>query len=111
MLLGGGPLNFTNKEIEEYISIMKEKPSIIVINLSRPAILTELESHAISIIADFGSNDTIIKDLLYGKFKPSGKLPFDLPSSMETVNIQLEDLPFDSANPLFKFGHGLKYQE
>ena len=111
LLLGGGPLNFTNKEIEEYISIMKEKPSIIVINLSRPAILTELESHAISIIADFGSNDTIIKDLLYGKFKPSGKLPFDLPSSMETVNIQLEDLPFDSANPLFKFGHGLKYQE
>ncbi len=110
LLLGGGPLDFTLDEVQEYVKIIKEKPTIIIANLSRPAILTELESDAVAIIADFGSNDSIIKDLIYGKFNPSGKLPFDLPSSMESVNNQLEDLPFDLKDPLYSFGHGLSYE-
>ncbi len=110
LLLGGGPLDFTLDEIQEYMKIIKEKPTIIIANLSRPTILTELESNAVAIIADFGSNDSIIKDLIYGKFNPSGKLPFDLPSSMESVNNQLEDLPFDLKDPLYSFGHGLSYE-
>lgn len=110
LLLGGGPLDFTLDEVQEYVKIIKEKPTIIIANLSRPTILTELESNAVAIIADFGSNDSIIKDLIYGKFNPSGKLPFDLPSSMESVNNQLEDLPFDLKDPLYSFGHGLSYE-
>ena len=38
-----------------------------------------------------------------------GKLPFELPSSMDAVREQLEDLPYDSKAPLFKFGAGLSY--
>jgi beta-glucosidase len=34
---------------------------------------------------------------------------FELPSSMQSVLDQKEDLPYDSENPLFEFGHGLKY--
>lgn len=111
LLLGGGPLDYTPEELQKYISLIKQKPTIIIANLSRPTILTEIDYNASAIIADFGSDEKIIKDLIHGVFNPSGKLPFDLPSSMESVNDQLEDLPFDSKYPLFKFGHGLSYQE
>jgi beta-glucosidase len=46
---------------------------------------------------------------LTGKFAPTGKLPFEIPSSMDAVRAQLEDLPHDSKSPLFPFGHGLTY--
>lgn len=29
---------------------------------------------------------------------------------MEAVEHQLEDVPYDSGNPLFAFGHGLTYE-
>jgi len=46
---------------------------------------------------------------VFGKVRPQGKLPFELPSSMEAVRRQKEDLPHDSKNPLYKFGFGLVY--
>jgi beta-glucosidase len=49
-------------------------------------------------------------DLIFGAFAPSGKLPFDLPSTMDAVRRQQEDLPFDTENPLYRFGDGLGYQ-
>lgn len=52
-----------------------------------------------------------ILDVIFGKFNPSGKLPFELPSSMEAVRKQMSDVPYDSENPLFPFGHGLSYSE
>jgi beta-glucosidase len=36
-------------------------------------------------------------------------LPFDLPSSMAAVVASRPDVPFDTADPLFRFGHGLRY--
>jgi beta-glucosidase len=33
-----------------------------------------------------------------------------LPSSMEAVRNQQEDLPYDSKDPLYKFGFGLKME-
>jgi beta-glucosidase len=53
--------------------------------------------------------DEALFDVLMGKFNPTGKLPFELPSSMDAVREQLEDLPYDSKAPLFKFGAGLSY--
>jgi hypothetical protein len=38
------------------------------------------------------------------------KLPFEMPSSWEAVLNQNEDVPFDSRDPLFPFGHGLSYE-
>ncbi len=51
-----------------------------------------------------------IFDVLFGRFKPQGKLPFDMLSSGESVLKQKEDVPFDTENPLFRFGHGLIYK-
>ena len=42
--------------------------------------------------------------------QPEGKLPFELPVSMEAVRNQQTDVPYDSENPLFEFGFGLIYK-
>jgi beta-glucosidase len=48
-------------------------------------------------------------DVLTGAFAPVGRMPFELPSSMEAVRARKEDVLHDSPNPLFPFGHGLTY--
>ena len=53
----------------------------------------------------FDALDNALMDVVFGKFNPIGKLPFEIPSSMEAVRNQLEDVPFE--NPAFKFGDGL----
>jgi len=108
-LIEGGNLNFTAEQLEELIPLLKSKPSIVVANLQRPAILTELDKAAKAIIADFDVSEKIILDLIFGEFSPTGTLPIQLPSSMQTVIEQLEDTPFDAKNPVYEYGHGLTY--
>jgi hypothetical protein len=38
---------------------------------------------------------------------PRGRLPFDLPSSTKAVTDSRSDVPYDTANPLFRFGDGI----
>ncbi|MEV7119353.1 hypothetical protein [Kitasatospora griseola] len=40
-----------------------------------------------------------------GRAGMPGVLPFDLPSSMAAVEAAREDVPFDTADPLFRCGH------
>ena len=108
-MIGGGPLDFSSKELSKLIPLIKSKPTIVIINLERPAIITKISNSAKAVIADFNSDNKIIMDLINGKFMPTGKLPVELPSSMEAVKNQIEDIPYDSKDPLFEFGHGLTY--
>ena len=85
------------------------KPVVVVVSLDRPAVLTNVAPLAAGLVADFGVSDASLLDVLTGKARPSGKLPFELPSSMEAVRAQAEERPHDSANPLFPFGFGLHY--
>ena len=110
-MLGGGPLDFTSEEIKRIKSLAKIKPVILVMSLKRPTVFSEIASVSDAIIADFQVQENILLEMIYGKFLPTGKLPFEIPSSIEAVKDQREDLPYDSVNPLFKFGHGLNYQE
>jgi beta-glucosidase len=77
--------------------------------LDRPAILTEIAGGAAALVASFGAADVALLDLVVGRFEPGGKLPFELPSSMDAVLRQLPDVPDDSEAPLYPFGHGLTY--
>jgi beta-glucosidase len=77
--------------------------------LDRPAILTPLKDKARALIANFGVSDAPLIDVLVGRGRPEGKLPFELPSSMEAVQAQRSDLPHDSARPLYPFGFGRSY--
>jgi len=82
---------------------------VVVANLYRPSVLTEINDRCGALMADFDTSDEVLADVLFGKRKPQGKLPFELPSSQEAIEKQFEDLPYDSENPLYKFGYGLSY--
>lgn len=84
-------------------------PTIVTVYLDRPAILTPLKGRARAIIANFGVSDAALIDVLTGRAKPQGKLPFELPSSLQAVAAQRPDLPHDSARPLYPFGFGRTY--
>lgn len=90
-------------------ALMQRKPVIIVMQFDSPYVIPELAGESAALLATFGVTDQALFDVLTGKFNPTGKLPFELPSSMEAVRDQLEDLPYDSKAPLFKFGAGLSY--
>ena len=108
-LFPNGDLNFNkeiNKKIEAYSN---EKKLIVVVDLNRPAILKSIKESSSGLIGTFGVQDRIIFEGLFGEFNPSGKLPFEIPSSMESVLNQKEDLPDDSVNPTYEFGYGISY--
>jgi len=104
-----GRLYYSEEEKKEILELISQKPSIVVVNLERPAILTEISEVSGALMADFGTTDEVLNELIFGMEKPSGKLPFELPSSWEAVENQNEDVPYDSKDPLYQFGHGLTY--
>jgi beta-glucosidase len=77
--------------------------------LDRPAILTPIAGFAGAVVANFGVSDAALLDVLTGKAKPEGRLPFELPSSMAEVEAQKSDVPHDSRRPLYPIGFGLRY--
>jgi beta-glucosidase len=104
-----GDLDFKSPEKERILGLLAQVPTIVDISLDRPAVIPEVAKKSAGLLVDFGASDAAVLDVIFGKFKPGGKLPFELPSSMEAVKKQKEDLPYDSENPTFPFGHGLTY--
>jgi beta-glucosidase len=104
-----GELDFKEPEKGRILNILNQVPTIVDIYLERPAVIPEIAEKSAALLANFGASDEAVLDVIFGKFEPQGKLPFELPSSMEAVRDQKEDLPHDSENPLFPFGHGLSY--
>ena len=104
-----GRLYYNEEELAELRRLSKEKKIISIVNLERGAVLTEIDKLCEALLVDFGTQDHLIADILFGKEKPGGKLPIELPRSQEAANNQMEDVPYDSKNPLYNFGHGLEY--
>jgi beta-glucosidase len=104
-----GSLDFKEPELTRILQIMRSKPSVVCFYLDRPAVISEIAEASAGLLADFGAHDDAVLDIIFGRFHPSAKLPFELPSSMEAVQDQLEDVPYDSESPLYPFGFGLMY--
>jgi beta-glucosidase len=106
-----GSLDFGD-ENEDWAIIQKASakvPTIVSVYLDRPAILTRVQEKASAILANFGITDEALLDVVTGKAKPEGKLPFELPSSMAEVEAQAGDVPHDTKHPLYRFGFGMSY--
>jgi len=106
-----GALDFRDgdKEFEEVKRITAAVPTIVTVYLDRPAILTSLKDRATALLANFGVSDDALLDVVTGVGQPGGRLPFELPSSMQEVEAQESDVPHDTAHPLYRIGSGLRY--
>jgi len=79
---------------------------VVDVVLDRPAVLTPVLPVADAVVGSYGTSDDALLDALTGSIPPRGRLPFDLPRSMDQVRAHPEDVPgYD--DPLFAFGHGL----
>ncbi|KAL4768736.1 beta-glucosidase C [Aspergillus nidulans var. acristatus] len=104
-----GSLAFNATEKARQAKIYSSVPTIVDIIMDRPAVIPEIVEQAQAVLASYGSDSEAFLDVVFGVSKPEGKLPFDLPRSMAAVEAQAEDLPFDTENPVFRYGHGLEY--
>ena len=87
-------------------------PIVVVAMLGRPYILTWCDENAGAILCAYypGSQGGIaIAQTLFGENNPQGKLPIQMPRSMEQVKAQSSDIAFDIKDPLYDYGFGLSY--
>jgi beta-glucosidase len=83
-------------------------PLVLVVVSGRPLILGEAAQQADAIVAAWlpGSEGQGVADVLFGDWKPTGKLSFSWPRAMDQIPINVGDAKYD---PLFRVGHGLTY--
>ncbi|MBO4565864.1 MAG: glycoside hydrolase family 3 C-terminal domain-containing protein, partial [Bacteroidales bacterium] len=74
---------------------MGAKPVVVVVNVSRPVVLAEIEPLADAVLLSFKVQHQAVLDIVSGAAEPSGLLPMQLPADMRTVEEQCEDLPHD----------------
>ena len=132
-LAGGSPLeDFSNRSyknksvtasnssdmklVNETKSKMGNKPVVVLINIGKPMIFSEIEKSASSILVHMGVQDEALMQILIGKAEPSALLPFQMPSDMKTVETQFEDVPrdmtpyIDSEGNSYDFAFGLNWK-
>ena len=73
---------------------MQDKPVITVVSTGKPFV-PEFEPYSDAILVSFGCQRQAILDLVSGAAEPSALLPMQLPADMKTVELQMEDVPFD----------------
>jgi beta-glucosidase len=86
--------------------------TIIAIDFRQPYVLDKTSGllDAGGLFATFGVRDAALLDVIFGMFKPTGKLPYALANSEEAVIRQAPDAPgYPKEDTLFPFGFGLSY--
>jgi len=87
--------------------IAAEVPLVVDVVLDRPPVLTPLVPSCTGLVVTYGSSDSALLDALSGRIPPQGRLPLDLPVSMDVVRRHPEDVPGLGEGALFRFGDGL----
>ncbi|MEY9853140.1 beta-glucosidase [Leifsonia sp. EB41] len=101
-----GSLEFADETVAHLRELASRMPVLLFVYLERPAVLTAVAPHAAAIVGHFGASDQVIVDAIAGGNRFGARLPFDLPRSMAAVETSREDVPFDTADPLFRAGDG-----
>lgn len=112
-LFHAGSLEFGPEERLRQREIYSKVPiSIVDVYLDRPAVIGEIAAQASALLVSYGSSTAAFLDVVFGVngCGPEGRLPFDLPSSMAAVIESPSDAPYSTRDPVFRFGHGLRYR-
>ena len=101
-----------------------EKPIILVLNIGRPRLISEIESSMSAILNIYlpgNLGGTALADVISGKVNPSGKLPYTypaFPNSLSTYYYKPSEVQNNSQgaynyigklNNLYEFGYGISY--
>lgn len=100
------------EDIQKVMNTLGAEKTILSIDFRQPFVLDEACGFlkAGAILATFGVSDAAVMDIVTGKFKPTGKLPFALANSLEAIIRQDPDAPgYAAGDTLFPFGFGLSY--
>lgn len=95
--------------------MMKGKPVIVSMTATKPMIFNEFEKQVDGIVLNFGVSTQAVLDIISGKNEPQGLLPVQMPANMQTVEKQLEDVPYDmeahkdSEGNVYDFAFGLNW--
>lgn len=95
---------------------MGDKKVIVVINCTKPMIMSEIEPYCDAILLTFSVLHQATFDIITGKSEPSALLPFQMPANMATVEHQAEDTPhdmecyIDSEGNTYDFAFGLNWK-
>jgi beta-glucosidase len=81
---------------------------VAVLLSGRPLIINEVLGKCDAFVAAWlpGTEGQGVADVLFGDYKPTGKLSVSWPRSMAQIPINFGDPNYD---PLFKYGFGLSY--
>ena len=102
-----GSLDLRPGLVHRLREIAQTVPLVLDIALDRPAILTPLVDAISGLTATFGVSDDALLAALTGAVAPEGRLPVELPRSMQAVRESAPDAPADTVDPLFPLGSGL----
>jgi beta-glucosidase len=99
-------------DIKAVMTEVGARNTIIAIYFRQPFVLDEASGlkNAGAILAHFSVSDTALMDVLSGRFRPRGKLPFALANSLQAVLDNDPDVPgYPARDTLYPFGFGLGY--
>ena len=85
-------------------------PLVVVLISGRPIIIDKILDKADGLVPAWlpGTEGRGVTDVLFGDFRPVGKLSFSWPRSMDQIPINVGDKDY---NPLFKYGYGLSWPQ
>ena len=99
-----------DREDAEAIDRMKEAgiPVVVVLISGRPLILGDALAKADAFVAAWlpGTEGQGVADVLFGDYRPTGKLSFTWPRTNAQIPINVGDRNY---NPLFPYGYGLTF--
>ena len=83
-------------------------PVVVVLLSGRPLIIDPVLQNVDAFVAAWlpGTEGQGVADVLFGDYKPTGKLSHSWPRSMAQIPVNVGDARYD---PLFKYGFGLTY--
>jgi beta-glucosidase len=102
-------LSLAKEDIDAIANMKKAGIPVVVILLSgRPMIIEEALGKCDAFVAAWlpGTEGQGVADVLFGDYKPTGKLSVSWPRTMAQIPINFGDASY---NPLFKYGFGLTY--
>ena len=92
-------------------ALSEKMPTIAVIQMSRPAVVTDIINDLDGLYVDLGVSDDLMISAISSQIDTEGTLPFELPRSMHAVRSQRPDYPSDSQDALFQVGADYKNNE